>query len=80
MKADVIHSVSSGKILTLKHTLVGCGISSLTGSRLPIDILYKLNNSCFYDMTREIGTAKVELAREFVNQEFSLPLILKDES
>ena len=31
-------------------------------------------------MTREIGKAQAELAREFVNQEFPLPLIPKDES
>ena len=77
---DVVHSVSSGSALTLKHTLVGCDISSLTGSKLTIDILYNLNNSCSYDKTREIGTAQAELAIKFANLDFPLPSIPKDES
>ena len=80
MTDDVIHSVSNGSILTLKHTLVGCGIHSLSGSRLPIDILHKLNNSCTYDRIREIGTAQAELAQEFAKGNFPLPLIPKDDS
>ena len=30
---DVIHSLSRGRIYTLKQTLVGCGIHSLIGSQ-----------------------------------------------
>ena len=41
---DVIHSVSNGSILTLKHTLNGCGIHSMTGSRQTIEIMSSENN------------------------------------
>jgi large subunit ribosomal protein L9 len=55
---DVIHLLSLGSILTLKHTLVGCGLHSMTGSRKLIDVLHKLNNTCSYDRVREIETAQ----------------------
>ena len=45
MTDDIIHSVSNGTVFTLKHTLIGCGIHSLTGSRQTIDNSDKLNNS-----------------------------------
>ena len=76
---DVIHSVSNGKILTLKHTLIGCGLHSLTGSKKTIEILSKMGNSCTYDRVREIETAQAELAQEFRKGQFPLPLVPKDE-
>ena len=49
---DIIHSISHGKFLTLKHTLLGCGIHSVTGLRKPIDILLSFGHSCTYDKVR----------------------------
>ena len=76
---DVVHSVSNGNILTLKHTLMGCGMHSISGSRLDIDIMYKMNNCCSYDRVRAIETAQAELAIELSKRQFPLPLIPKDE-
>ena len=75
---DIIHSISNGKFLTLKHTLVGCGIHSMTGLRKPIDILASFGNSCTYDNVREIETAQAELAQHLMDTQFPLPLIPKD--
>ena len=76
---DVINSLSNGTIPTLKHTLIDCGIHSLTGSKKTIKILNKLNNSCTYDRVRQIETAQAELAQEFAFGQFPLPLVPKDE-
>ena len=45
MSDDVVHSVSNGLVLTPKHTLIGCGIHSMTGLSKPIEILSRYNNS-----------------------------------
>ena len=77
---DVIHSVSNGKILTVKHTLVGCGLHSMTGLSKPIEILAAYNNSCTIDRVREIETAQAEIALSFSKGNFPLPVLPKDES
>ena len=76
---DVINSVSNGTILTLKHILMGCGMHSLSGSKLDIEIMHKMNNSCSYDQVRKIETAQAELAIELSEKQFPLPLVPKDE-
>ena len=76
---EVIHSVSNGDILTLKILLWVCGIHSISGARLDIDIMHKMNNCCSYDRVRAIETAQAELAIELSKREFPLPLVPKDE-
>ena len=50
----------------------------MTGLRKPIDILASFGNSCTYDKVREIETAQAELAQYFMDAQFPLPLIPKD--
>ena len=75
---DVIHSVSNGSILTMKHTLVGCGLHSMTGLSKLIEILSAYNNPCSIDQVREIETAQAEVAPSFSKGNFPLPLLPKD--
>ena len=73
---DVVHSVSNGKILTVKHTLVGCGLHSMTGLSKPIEILAAFNNTCTIDRVREIETAQAEIALSF--SKGKVPILPKD--
>ena len=79
MVDDVIHSISNGDILTVKHILMGCGMHSISGSRQDIDIMHEMNNCCSYDIVRSIETAQAELAIELSKRQFPLPLVPKDE-
>ena len=74
MSDDVVHFLSNGNILTLKHTLVACGLHSMSGSSKLVKILHRLNNSCSYDRVREIETAQAEAAQKFSRGTFPLPL------
>ena len=75
---DVVNSISNGLIMTVKHTLVGCGFHSMTGLSKPIEILAAYNNSCTTDRVREIETAQAEIALSFSKGNFPLPLLPKD--
>ena len=80
MSDDIVYFLSNGNVLTLKPTLVGCGLHSMEGSSKSVKILYKLNNSISYDRVREIETAQAETALKFSGGTFPLPLIPKDEA
>ncbi len=71
---DIMHAVSKGKFLTLKHAAVGLGLHSLTGQKLPITILSSLGHSISYDTVTEIETAQAELVEHFQSLCLSLPL------
>eukprot|EP00112_Aurelia_sp_Birch-Aquarium-sp1_P005854 Seg1662.1 transcript_id=Seg1662.1/GoldUCD/mRNA.D3Y31 product="hypothetical protein" protein_id=Seg1662.1/GoldUCD/D3Y31 len=60
--ADMIHSVTRGKVITLKHFLLGVGLHNLTGLKMPIKILSHLGHSIDYNVVCEIETAEAELA------------------
>ena len=77
---DMAHSLSHGKIFTLKQVLLGCGIHSLTGSKKTVDILSRLKDSCTINIVQEIETSQAELAQELAKGLFPLPLVPKDES
>ena len=59
---DMIHSVTRGKVITLKHFLLGVDLHNLTGLKLPIKILSHLGHSIDYNVVCEIETAEAELA------------------
>ena len=42
---DLIHGVTRGKVITLKHFLVGMGLHNITGQKLPIQMLSRLGYS-----------------------------------
>ena len=42
---DLIHGVTRGKVITLKHFLVGMGLHNITGQKLPIHMLSRLGHS-----------------------------------
>ena len=71
---DVIHAVSKGKFLTLKHASLGLGLHSMTGQKLPITILARLGHCITYDAINEIETAQAELVEHFQSMGLNLPL------
>ena len=71
---DLIHGVTRGKLITLKHFLVGMGLHSITGQKLPIQMLSRLGHSVDYNTVCEIETAQAEIPLQ--NAELN-PLKLK---
>ena len=71
---DFIHGVTRGKVITLKHFLVGKGLHNITGQKLPIQMLSRLGHSVDYNTVCEIETAQAEIALQ--NAEVN-PLNLK---
>ena len=59
---DLINGVTRGRIITLKHFLIGVGLHNLTGLKMPIRILSHLGHSVDYNVVCEIETAEAELA------------------
>ena len=55
--ADIIFAISNGKYATLKHTLLGLGMHSMTGMKKSINILHRLGHLISYDMVCRIETA-----------------------
>ena len=62
--SDLIHSVTHGKVITLKHFLLGLGLHNITGLKLPITILSHLGHCIDYNLVCEVGTAEAEVAEE----------------
>ena len=71
---DLIYGVTRGTFITLKHFLVGMGLHSITGQKLPIQMLSRLGHSVDYNTVCEIETAQAEIALQ--NAEVN-PLKLK---
>ena len=71
---DVIHSVTRGRVITLKHFLVGLGIYNLTGQKVPIQILSHLGHSMDYNLVCRIETAEARQAQELSSQGEYLPV------
>ena len=72
---DVVHALSKGTLMTLKHASLGLGLHSLTGQKLPLTILSRLGHCINYDKMCKIETAQVELVQHFQSMSMSLPLI-----
>eukprot|EP00112_Aurelia_sp_Birch-Aquarium-sp1_P020544 Seg5318.1 transcript_id=Seg5318.1/GoldUCD/mRNA.D3Y31 product="hypothetical protein" protein_id=Seg5318.1/GoldUCD/D3Y31 len=77
---DLVHAVSKRQFMTAKHTLLGTALHSLTGQRLPIDILARFGNSCNYDMVQRIETAHAELVQTMASRNYPLPLVPASQS
>ena len=60
---DLIHGVTRGKVVTLKHFLLGVGLHNMTGLKLPVKVLSHLGHSIDYDLVCEIETAEAEVAQ-----------------
>ena len=50
--------------MTSKHVLLGCGLHSITGIKMPISILSHFGHSCTYNKVQEIVTAQAELVQQ----------------
>ena len=61
---DLIHGISRGRVVTLKHFLLGLGLHNITGQKLPIQILANLGHSLNYKSVCQIETAEAEIARQ----------------
>ena len=62
--SDLIHSVTHGKVITLKHFLLGLGLHNITGLKLPITILSHLGHCINHNLVCEVETAEAEVAEE----------------
>ena len=60
--SDLIDGVTRGRIITLKHFLIGVGLHNLTVLKMPIRSLSHLGHSINYNVVCEIETAEAELA------------------
>ena len=73
---DLVHAVSRGKFMTAKHILLGAGLHSLTGQKLPIKLLARYGNACTYEMVQKIETAQAELVQNMRLRNFPFDLVL----
>ena len=71
---DLIYGVTRGKFLTAKHALVGVVLHNMTGQKVPVNILFRLGNSCSYDQVCEMETGLAELSQYFQAESQLLPL------
>ena len=53
-----------GKVIALKHFLLGVGLHYITGLKLPITILSHLGHCIDYNLVCEVETAEAEVAEE----------------
>ena len=63
---DLIHGVTRGKVISLKHFLVGMGLHNITGQKLPIQMLSRLGHSVDYNTVCE-AQAEIALQNAEVN-------------
>ena len=71
---DIMYAVSKGEFLTLKHASVGLGLYSLTGQKLPLQVLSRLGHSMTYDQICEAETAQAELVQHLKSLSLPLPI------
>ena len=69
--SDLIHGVTLGKVLTLKHFLLGVGLHNITGQKITIRILANLGHSTDYKLVCQIETAEAEIAQLLYDEETS---------
>ena len=63
--SDLIHGVTRGKVITLKHFLIGVGLHNITGLKTSVKILSHLGHSVDYNLVCETETAEAEKAQSF---------------
>ena len=71
---DIMYAVSKGEFLTLKHASVGLRLHSLTGQKLPLQVLSLLGHSMTYDQICKVETAQAELVQHLKSLSLSLPI------
>ena len=62
---DLIHGVTRGKVVTLKHFLIGLGLHNITGLKTPIKILSHLGHSIDFNLVCKVETAEAEAAQKW---------------
>ena len=67
--SDLIHGVTRGKVITLKHFLIGIGQHNSTGLKVPIKILSNLGHSINYNLVCEVETTEAELALKLLEED-----------
>ena len=65
---DIIYGITQGKVLTLKHFLLGLGLHDLIDQKLAIRILSRLGHSVSYDTVTSIETAQAEVSQFMYEQ------------
>ena len=70
--SDLIYGVTRGKVVTLKHFLIGLGLHNITGLKTPIKILSHLDHSIDYNLLCEVETAEAEAAQKWMSESQSL--------
>ena len=68
-----VHGVTRGKVVTLKHFLIGLGLHNITGLKTPIKILSHLGHSIDYNLVCKVETA--EAAQKWMSESQSLQQI-----
>ena len=68
--SDLIHRVTRGKVVTLKHFLIGLGLHNITGLKTAIKILSHLGHSIDYNLVCEVETS--EAAQKWMSESQSL--------
>ena len=71
--SDLIYVVTRGKVITTKHFLLGLGLHSIAGQRLPIQILHRLGHCVDYNLVCEIETAQAETAQMLATESGAFP-------
>ena len=74
LAADLIHLITSGKVIQQKHFLLALGLHNITGSRKIIDIVHNLGHCMSYNTTCEIKTAAAEVAMLQMTKKDLLPI------
>ena len=58
---DLVNAVANGKIVTLKHFLLGLCLHDITGLRMPIKVLSHLGHCIDYNLVCEMRLQKLRL-------------------
>ena len=67
----LIHGVTRGKVVTLKHFVLGVGLHNITGLKLPIRVLSHLGHCIDYDLVCDIETAEAEVAQKMYENDLT---------
>ena len=66
--SDLVHGVIQGKLITLKHFLLGFGLHNLTVQKIPKTILSHFGHCVDYKSVCETETAQAEIAQLLYNE------------
>ena len=64
--SDLVNAMANGKIVTLKHFLLGLGLHNIAGLRMPIKVLSHLGHCIDRNLACEIETAEAEIALQWL--------------